>query len=517
MNVLYSNKELSLLEISFSVKQRLGCSCSYTLADAEALESEVQKWCKAVPYELLLAFKHGIIGTSAELVSLGAKIYDVEEDTSPGITPQAAHGLATALATPAHPKAREDDGSGSFKSSRLESDDRRDDDSPEVVMRQTVATTHTSSRILGCELALMVQNLIVNIYSPLATHLTPPPSNKSTSHPLSPAVQKIVDASQAIIRIAKILSGLLEPTLPSTSSLVAKSPLLSMCSLERFVLNATLICCRVCIGEPVDGAEAGSQGMDRQNPRSNEVMQSISIGLDLLESVYSPAKHPHRALGLSRPAFLDGYSQEPKVIAALRKRWSAKMASLSPPQQRLKRTRSVMEETRGRNSRQAQSVSPTVELPPPIHTNDRLAVSTPPDRSFLHAVDRRPSTSAFVEMPSPPVPSDAPRVGRSSTSVKHPARNRGTLRVPDNTLAAKVAERVEKADQALAKGKRSRSVSSHSSSMSTDVNNAKFSVRSRRLPEGKKKEVSQSPFTMLPRVFKDGKMVYEPAGLQDVG
>ena len=479
--------------MTYEVKQRLGCCCPLTLAQADALNEEIENRCQEIPQELQLPFKHGIIGTSAELISMGPNVY---EDTSPRESESPSASRPTTVPRlVGRQKAREDNGTGVFKSSKLSVDDARDLDQEEIEMQRTIASTQTAIRILGCELAFMVQTLKINIYAPLCPRpqTQPPP-------PLTPAFQKVLSCANATIRIGKIVHDLINPTPHNRPSTSVRSPLLSICSLERFLIDATFVSCQICFGHTPAGPNEKT-GMDAQHPDVNEVMASINMGLKVLELTYPPRNGPTAPSTSSQPPSADGPSTLSKAVVALRRRYIEKMASLRLPHSGVKRSRTTMEETQSNRDPQPTTVAPVtpaVEHRPPEVIQLEERASTQIDRENEPDQESEvQSVPSAVQMPPPPIPH------RRKSSARPSRSSIGTEQEFEGTLKEKGARKKKASSDGM-------SVSSKSSASAE--HGPKFSLRTRR-PEVKKEAKKEAKkdhgplFTNTPRIVKNGQMV----------
>jgi hypothetical protein len=257
------------------------------------MENSIKQWMDGVPAELRWAFKHGVESTPSELVAIGR--------------------------TPL-----EGDGSESER--------------PEGLARR---------RVLSGELALMSQLILFKIFSPFVSDYLakggPVPEPQSS---IATALRRLQAPAQAIIRISKLVHDVWEFAAQSNRGTFhtppsLKPPLLELYPLGQLVLDAMLVCSRICCGFVPDDPEADNAGMDRCDPCSSEMMLSIGMGLTLLENLHGTSQRGQSGRS-SSSSIRSPSSVDVKLVELLRRRWEAKSALLAPLEP-LKRDRSTME------------------------------------------------------------------------------------------------------------------------------------------------------------------------------
>ncbi|RXW11302.1 hypothetical protein EST38_g14553, partial [Candolleomyces aberdarensis] len=297
---LFLAQRASLTRLSFTIKRSLsspGCCCGHTLEQAVKMENSIKEWMDGVPSELRWAFKHGVESTPSGLVSIGK--------------------------TP------------------LEEDVVLESQGPEALASQS------RRRVLSGELALMSQLVMFKIFSPFVSEYLakggPAPEPQSS---VAVALRHLQAPAQAIIRISKLMHDVWELAAQSKRSSFntppsLTPPLLGLYPLEQLVLDATLVCSRICCGFVPDDPETDNPGMDRGDPCSSEMMLSIGMGLSLLENIHGLSRRGQSG----RTSSSSMHSAAPvdmKLVELVRRRWEIKNALLAP-QEPLKRDRSTME------------------------------------------------------------------------------------------------------------------------------------------------------------------------------
>ena len=437
------------------------------MEQAAALAGEVQALFESLPDELRWGTQKAVEGTSSELLANGESLEGVTEGTSPSTTPTAAKGKG---------KGRAVDGSPKPKSARL-SLEQDGDDVQTTESSQEVAASKLRTRTFSCELALMAQLLLVRIYSPFSPKraAAPPDSTSSLSVP-----DGLLDASKAVIRIAKLLHrpGHAHP---------APSTMLAIYPFDRLVLDATLMCAQHCFGGTVIKTKKDDKvGVQKKDAGSVELLQTIGIGLDLLDAVCGT---PQQAPSTSSSAHNVTVSStlEAKVVASLRKQWSLKNSSFTSAQNR-KRARSTMEgKSTGASAEPAKKTPPLQAEPDP-----GSAMEEPPSAPSAAPGDSRSKDAT----PNP--------AGQPSKSTQPSAPSRKTPAVPlDPETRVSGREIVE----------RKRGKTAHA------VSGSQVVVRSRgpgatnttkRKQDAKARAISQQPLmtTAARTVKEDGKLGY---------
>ncbi|KAJ2915503.1 hypothetical protein MD484_g4922, partial [Candolleomyces efflorescens] len=289
----------SLTRLVSGIKHEMALSCcGHTLDRALRMRNSVQEWVVGVPPELRWAFKHGVESSAS---ATGKAVVDSESETP-------SQGVDSAT---------------------------------------TAGAYQSRKRVLSCELAFVTQLLVLKLFAPLVSdHLAdatptskPHPSTATALLHLQASAQAIIHVSRLMYDVWETASRLERPAFRTLPSL--KPPLLQLYPLEQLLLDATLVCSWVCCrfasdDEPVDGL-----GMDRRDPRNSERVQSITMGLSVLERLHetSQRSHPIRNTPFStqRPSFVDT-----RLVKLLRKRWEVRNASL-PPSESSKRNRDTVE------------------------------------------------------------------------------------------------------------------------------------------------------------------------------
>lgn len=295
------------------------------------MENSIKEWIDGVPSELRWAFKHGIENKPSELVAMGKTV--LEDD---------------AVAQSHVPESQ-----GRPQSVPL---------TPEAIGAQS------RRRVLSCELALVSQLIIFKIFSPFVSDYLakggPTPEPQSS---VATALRHVQAPAQAIIRISRLMDEVWESaahskrsTFHTTPSL--KPPLLGLYPLEQLLLDATMVCSRICCGFLPD--EHGTEpGMDRSDPCNSEMMLSIWMGLSLLERLHGSSQSSQS--GRNSSASIRSTPVDIKLVELVRKRWKAKSASLAPIN--LKRDRRTMEaeDRQGEDGDlESHEEDPEVSIPP---------------------------------------------------------------------------------------------------------------------------------------------------------
>lgn len=407
----------------------------YLIAHAMALESELPALEAALSSELRWAFKHGASNTSANLIAMGVRIWS-DTDGAP------AEGPVELPATPQKKttkgkgkgKPRDDNGSARAKSSRLSVEEEDGEDVQLIGTAQEIASAKVRTRILSCELALMAQLLIFKIYSPFSRPLSPAPASTTSRKPATPvdtALERVLGASKALIRIGRVLHQLLDTSPSSNSSPIVascfKPSLLTMYPLDQLILDATIICARECFGGSSVPSKADKKGMKRNNPGINEAMQSIAIGLDVLESSY--AMKSRSSVPPDMPADFSPVPVKEKVIESLRKMLVAKNSDFAS-KHKLKRTRSSMEnDSRREPSGEQVGAGDVVAVAAdaiPADPLPSLEGTSPERRRSTTSPTLNPPASETIATPNPPKPAPSskkePRIYVRARTTTEPAK-----------------------------------------------------------------------------------------------
>ncbi|KAJ2919675.1 hypothetical protein MD484_g717, partial [Candolleomyces efflorescens] len=285
-----------LTRLAATIKRNLSspdCCCGHTLEQAVKMENSIKEWINGVPSELRWAFKHAVDSTPSELVAIGKTVLE---------------------------------------------DDELESQRPEAVARR---------RVLSAELALMSQLVLFKIFSPFVSEYlakgSPTPEPQSS---IATALRHLQTPAQAIIRISKLVHDVWEMAAQSKRGTFhtppsLKPPLLELYPLEQLVLDATLVCSRICCGFVPDDPETDNSGMDRCDPCSSEMMLSIGMGLSLLENLHGTPQRGQSGRN-SSSSIRSPSSVDVKLVELLRRRWESKSALLAPLEP-LKRDRSTME------------------------------------------------------------------------------------------------------------------------------------------------------------------------------
>ncbi|KAJ3529994.1 hypothetical protein NMY22_g8758 [Coprinellus aureogranulatus] len=175
----------------------------------------------------------------------------------------------------------------------------------------------------------------------------------------------------AIIRTAKLLQYLY-PASPLLRAV--PSTVLFMYPLDQLVFDATVLCASHCFGGVIISSEDGASWARATGSGSAEVMQTMAIGLDLLEAAYGISKD---TVELSAHADHDdystgGFSGKTKVVASLplKGNRSAAEQGAAPA---LKRNRGPMEESVAPALKRNRSAMEESTPPAPsAATNDML-------------------------------------------------------------------------------------------------------------------------------------------------
>lgn len=280
------------------------------------------------------------------------------------------------LSAKAKGKSRAVDGDTASKAPRLTLD--QDGEGQLAGLSQEAVASKLRMRTLSCELALMTQLLIVRIYTPFARKKTPTPSDTTPSCTIP---EPLLNASKAIIRVAKLIHRPGQ-TYPGPSTFLA------MCSLDQLVLDATLMCTQHGFGGTIIESKDNKAGVQKKDAGSGELMQTIGIGLDLLDVACSISKNAEQAPSASSSSqdivVTNPSSLETRVVASLRKQWSFKNSSFAPSRSR-KRTRSTMEGNTA--STPIEPVERAAPAPPP-----RQEPQTSRPRSATDQQSEQPAT-----------------------------------------------------------------------------------------------------------------------------
>lgn len=268
----------SLTQLGHDVKLRIAtpdCCCGYTLDQAIGMWGEVQHWTKSIPVDFAYPFE------------LGSKASVHGEELEP-------HSSVDA--------------------------DTRNRDS-------------WLRKILGCELALATQSLLIQIFVPFAPLLVGQPleATHQTVKQLQSVLRELVGASQATIHIASFLKDLLKRGEPSVVGLENPPMIFSFYALDDIVLDATIVCSRMCLQPRSTPASSLTQtlGLSGDGQAGIELLQNIGLGLDFFDTL------PEGRLPGERRA------KDPLLIDALRTRWREHQAILNPRPIPLKRKRNL--------------------------------------------------------------------------------------------------------------------------------------------------------------------------------
>lgn len=319
-------------------------------------------------------------GTSTELLASGETVQSVS-----AISPSTP---TVVLSAKAKGKSRAVEGDSASKASRLTLD--QDGEGQLTGLSQEADASKLRTRTLSCELALMTQLLVVRIYTPFASKKAP-----TLSETLSSTIpEPLLNASKAIIRVAKLIHRPGQ-TYPGPSTFLA------MCSPDQLVLDATLMCTQHCFGGTIIESKDSKAGAQKKDAGSGELMQTIGIGLDLLDVACSISKNAEQvplASSSSQDVVVTNPSSlETRVVASLRKQWSFKNSSFAPSRSR-KRTRSTMEgNTAGTSIEPVERASPRQEpqTSSPRNATDQQSEQPAPRSHARHATERQslPSTT----------------------------------------------------------------------------------------------------------------------------
>ncbi|KAJ2912914.1 hypothetical protein MD484_g7510, partial [Candolleomyces efflorescens] len=291
-----------LTRIASTIKRSTTYSCcDQSLGQAVRMENLIAEWVDGLPSELRWAFKHGVGSSASGFVATGKAALGDESNALPADV--------------------------EFYSENVGRQSRR--------------------RVLSCELAIVTQLLVLKIFSPFVSdHLAkggPAPESRSC---IAIALRHFRASAQAIIHVSRLMHGVWEMAAQSERSACharssLKPPLLKVYPLDQLLLDATLVCSRICCG-PVPSEPGGEDlGMNRCDPCSSEIMLSIGMGLTLLEQLHGLSQHDDssRNASLSTP---HPSSDDMKLVRLVRKRWEVKNASLSSSELS-KRDRATME------------------------------------------------------------------------------------------------------------------------------------------------------------------------------
>ncbi|KAH6910712.1 hypothetical protein BKA70DRAFT_1560609 [Coprinopsis sp. MPI-PUGE-AT-0042] len=228
---LFLTLRARLTKLVHTVTSRMsspGCCCGYTLDQAVLLWGEVQQWIKNVPAEFADAFE---FNSSSRLVGLG-KDFDIAD-------------------------------SGSRASSY-----------PSVDDPETSRDSGWWQQLMGCELALVAFSLVLRIFAPFAALALGNEAGPDVAKDFQLPTREYISASEAIIRISRVIKRCLESRSPSSPM----PTILVVHDLDEMVLNATIACSVVTtsFAERVGVTERSGQGI-------LELMHSVRLGLDLLE------------------------------------------------------------------------------------------------------------------------------------------------------------------------------------------------------------------------------------------
>ncbi|KAJ2933930.1 hypothetical protein H1R20_g3155, partial [Candolleomyces eurysporus] len=314
---IYSAHRASWTRLAFTVKRDMASPyscCGHTLDQAVRMENAVKEWMDGVSSELHWAFKHGVESTPSRLVAIGKAVLNDDLASHKNV-------------------------SGSQASSQSA------DSAPESTAYQS------RRRILGCELALMAQFILFRIFSPfMSEHLAKGSPTPKPDSSVATALRHLRAPAQAIIHISNLMHDVWERSLTSKRSTFhtppsLKPPLLRLYPLEQLILDATLVCSRICCGFIPGDPGADNPGMDRCDPCSSEMMLSIGMGLTLLERFHGSSQRSQSSAHSSLSSTPRPPSVDVKLVELLRKRWEVKNASFAPPELR-KRDWRTMEEYR---------------------------------------------------------------------------------------------------------------------------------------------------------------------------
>ncbi|EAU84076.1 hypothetical protein CC1G_06938 [Coprinopsis cinerea okayama7 len=277
---LFSASRARLVHLAHQVKSRINtpnCCCGYTVDQAALLMGEIQGWMKTIPQELLYAFEMGVYGSSSRLMGFG-KHFDVHND-----------------------------------------DNRR----------AVAGSNRWLQQLMSCELALFVQALIVKIHAPFIPLLSNP--NPQNIKQLKHVLQEFVSASQATIRVSRLLKNLLRDRVVPLSDNAILPVALDIYAFDQLILDATVVCSRVCLGPSWTGVACLAEllGLTGRDQASIELMQSIKIGLDILDALYGSGEDTERRRRRDNL----------KIVASLRRLWKKRSIVLSDRSAMLKRKR----------------------------------------------------------------------------------------------------------------------------------------------------------------------------------
>lgn len=424
-------------------------------------------------------------GTSFALLANGESVTsDKDSNTATKTTSAKSKG-----------KNRADNGLPNAKSARLTLGQDADEEAQVIGSTQELATAKSRTRSLSCELALLAQLLIVRIHYPI-------PSKLDVVEPLtsSPVSSALVDASKAILRIAKLM----KPAAGPPSSLRSgSSTLLAMYPLDQLVFDATVLCSQHCFGGTIVKTKDDKAGVQKKDPGSDELIQTMNFGLASLEEAYGISKGVGQASTSSNTAV---YSTTPlsvktKIVASLRKQWELRNSSVTSTSAR-KRPRSTMEgkPVASPVEQEKKSSGPTTQGtrlpgsstetkdPPPSTTNDQPKAISP--------------GAATPAPPSTQTPSPTPVATDSDAAVNStPAAPRFAM-VQD---AVAVAEK--KKVRTASSGNRDRAQVTIRSRVAKD---GSAGPAAKRKHDPKSQTPSQPLMTTAARVLKeDGRLGYE--------
>jgi hypothetical protein len=438
------------------------------LEQAAALAGDVQALSEGLPDELRWGIQKAVEGTSSELLANGESLDSVTVSQTPPTSSNAAKGKG---------KGRAADGSPKPKSARV-SLDQDEGEVQSTQSSQEAAASKLRTRTLSCELALMTRLLVVRIYSPFAPKLASAPSDSTSSLTIPDG---LLDASKAVIRLAKLIHR------PGQAH-AAPSTILAIYPFDRLVLDATLMCAQHCFGGTVIKKKKDDKvGVQKKDAGSAELMQTIGIGLDLLDAVCSASQQAPSSSSSTHNIDVSS-TPEAKIVASLRKQWLLKNSSFAPAQSR-KRTRSTME---GKSAGASAEPAKKTSSPPQADPDPGSAMEEP--RSAPSAApDDSPSKDST---PSPP---DQP-----SNSTQPSAPSRKTPAVPLNSETRVLGREVVE---------RKRGKAAHASSASqvgVRLRGPGATNATKRKQDTKAQTLSQQPLmtTAARTVKEDGKLGY---------
>lgn len=357
----------------------------YAQEGAEQLTNQVQSLLGNAPSELRWAWQQAVESTSFALLANGESVTsDKDSNTATKTTSAKSKG-----------KHRADNGLPNAKSARLTLGQDADEEAQVIGSTQELATAKSRTRSLSCELALLAQLLIVRIHYPI-------PSKLDVMEPSTPVSSALVDASKAILRIAMLM----KPAGPPLSLRSGSPTLLAMYPLDQLVFDATVLCSRHCFGGTIVKTKDDKAGVQKKDPGSDELVQTMGFGLTSLEEAYGISKGVGQASTSSNTAV---YSTTPlsvktKIVASLRKQWELRNSSITSTSTR-KRPRSTMEgkpvaspveqekKTSGSTTQVTRLPGSSTETkePPPSNANDQPKANSPGAAAPAHPSTQTPS------------------------------------------------------------------------------------------------------------------------------